>query len=491
MGQAHTRFDLRHQARHGCQSFTVAAFADRILIMALAQLVLCTVSIYASFLLWALLQERLTTTPYTLPISLQHPTATSRNEFFKSPLVLNALQALCSTVVAAAYLLLRAYKTGNSEPLVRRLGLDALTPSGAQRIRKTSSAARGSSHSNGRAEAANGHAATGKEKAAMAEAAGAGPIGRVSPLLLRYVQIAASQSISSLLALHSLSHGISYPTLTLAKSCKLVPVLFANVLLYRRRFAPYKYIVVLLVTVGISMFMLFGNSGGKHGKGSGRDSSGRSSTLGLMLLLGNQALDGITNSTQDEVFGTYALSGPKMMLVMNAISTLLMGASLLLPVPRAIGGAGAASSGELAAALAFVHRHPEILRDLFGYALAGAVGQVAIFETLERFGSLTLVAITVSMFRAGMWQPCRVWLPRHLLANLALLFLSQPQVTRKLFTMLLSIVVYKHTLQPAQWLGVLVVFVGLGIEAREKQREGLAKRVLAEKSSKRAVTKDA
>lgn len=54
--------------------------------------------------------------------------------------------------------------------------------------------------------------------------------------------------------------------------------------------------------------------------------------------------------------------------------------------------------------------------------------------------------------------------------------------------MLLSIVVYKHTLRTSQWVGVLVVFVGLGIEAREKQREGLAKRVVAEK---RASVKDA
>ena len=54
--------------------------------------------------------------------------------------------------------------------------------------------------------------------------------------------------------------------------------------------------------------------------------------------------------------------------------------------------------------------------------------------------------------------------------------------------MLLSIVVYKHTLKPAQWFGVLIVFIGLGIEAREKRREGLAKKVMAEK---KAAVKDA
>lgn len=403
--------------------------------MTLAHLIICTGSIYASFLLWALLQERLTTTPYKLPISLQHTTNEARNEYFKSPLVLNALQACICTIIAAVYLLARS--VGSRESLHVRLGFDALTPSGADQLRKNKQ---------------NGIQSNGVKKGKK-QNLNSSSLSKISPLLLRYIQIAASQSISSLLALHSLSHGISYPTLTLAKSCKLVPVLFANVLLYRRKFAPYKYVVVLLVTVGISLFMLFGES--TSSKKKAKPGQERSSMLGLLLLLGNQALDGITNSTQDEVFGTYTLSGPKMMLIMNAISAILMGISLLVPVPGFLGGSGAEGSSELGRSIAFVQRHPEILRDLFGYAFAGALGQIAIFETLERFGSLTLVAITV---------------------------------TRKLFTMLLSIVVYKHTLKQAQWFGVLIVFVGLGIEAREKKREGMAKKVLAEK---RAAVKDA
>ena len=423
--------------------------------MTLVALLTCTASIYASFLLWALLQERLTTTPYDLPLSLVHPTSASRHEYFKSPLVLNTLQAILCTVVAAVYLLVQA--SGSKETLLSKLGLDTLTPAGSLRAQKTVT---------GRG-AANGDLKTTKKAASRA---------RISPLLLRYVQISASQSVSSLLALHSLSHGISYPTLTLAKSCKLVPVLFANVLLYRRRFAPYKYVVVALVTIGISTFMLFGEK--KGGK-----ASQKSSMVGLLLLLGNQALDGMTNSTQDEVFSRYTLSGPKMMLVMNAISALLMVASLVIPLPSVLQG-GKAGSGELQLAVAFIHRHPEILRDLLGYAAAGAIGQVAIFETLERFGSLTLVAITVRG-REAIWQvfPAPVLLTFRTACPFPFL-----QVTRKLFTMLLSIVVYKHSLQPAQWWGVVIVFVGLGIEAREKRREGLAKRVMAEK---KAGVKDA
>lgn len=341
--------------------------------MSLAQLGLCTGSIYVSFLLWALLQERLTTTPYVLPASLLHPSQSSREEYFSSPLVLNALQALFSTLVAATYLSARgSTKRKAKESWTAILGLDALTPSGAQRACKSPP----------KLATSNGEKGNGQ--------GGGKSTALVSPLLLRYVQIAASQSLSSLLALHSLSHGISYPTLTLAKSCKLVPVLLANVVLYRRRFAPYKYVVVTLVTLGISLFMLAAPSKKKS-------SSADSSLVGLLLLLANQALDGTTNSTQDEVFGTFTISGPQMMLVMNFFSFALMAVSLVIPMPSFFGGGGGGgATGELARTVAFVHRHPEVSRDLIGYALAGSIGQVAIFETLERFGSLTLVAITVS-----------------------------------------------------------------------------------------------
>jgi UDP-galactose transporter B1 len=46
-------------------------------------------------------------------------------------------------------------------------------------------------------------------------------------------------------------------------------------------------------------------------------------------------------------------------------------------------------------------------------------------------------------------------------------------VTRKLFTMLLSVVVFNHTLTIGQWAGVGVVFGGIGVEAGMKRREML------------------
>lgn len=416
--------------------------------MTLVQLGLCAGSIYTTFLIWGLLQERcksfrtplstirirgvltivycyfaVTKTPYTSPASFLHPNP--QPEYFRSPLFLNTIQALFSCIVACVYLLLR--NRGSSKPVAQILGLHTLTPNAIPQ--QTTAKA----EKNGFTPASNDTGAP----------AGS---GWISPLLKRYVLIAALQSTASQLGFLSLRY-ISYPTLTIAKSCKLVPVLIINVLLYRRKFAPYKYAVVVLVTLGIYLFMAFAPP--RPGKKSKGPES--SSLLGLLLCFLNLVLDGATNSTQDQVFskfGRKTVGAGQMMLVMNMISFLLMSFTLSIPLPFL---STPGQPTQLVRALEFTEKHPEVWRDIIAYALAGSVGQVSIFETLQRFGSLTLVSITV---------------------------------TRKLFTMLLSVVVYKHELSRAQWLGVVVVFAGIAIEARQKRREGLAK-------NKGALGKDA
>lgn len=47
-------------------------------------------------------------------------------------------------------------------------------------------------------------------------------------------------------------------------------------------------------------------------------------------------------------------------------------------------------------------------------------------------------------------------------------------LTRKLFTMLLSVIVYNHKLTPGQWAGTAVVFLGISVEAWAK-RSGLSR----------------
>lgn len=184
------------------------------------------------------------------------------------------------------------------------------------------------------------------------------------------------------------------------------------------------------------MFMLYAPSAGKKHKGVEN-----SSLLGLALLLINLLIDGATNSTQDEVFSKFKqVTGSQMMFWMNLFSTILTAFTLIVPLPPIpiLSPPESTTTSELWTALEFIHHHPAVLTDIILFSLWGAVGQLFIFATLSSFGSLTLVTITV---------------------------------TRKLFTMLLSVFVFNHKLSLGQWLGVGMVFAGIGVEAYIKATE--------------------
>lgn len=407
--------------------------------MSYLRLGLCVGGVYSMFLLWAIAQERLS-------VPFQHIDGTS-SEKFNSPLVLGTCQSFLSALAALFYILLRRKP---HQTLHQTLGLhDALKPVSNG---LANGKANGSAATNGHAKA-NGHSNTHHDK----------PDTRFDTrsLLLRYFQCAVFITSAAPFGFAALSY-ITYPAMVLGKSCKLVPVMIMNVLLYRRKFARHKYLVVAMVTLGITLFMGFGKekpskahtSSSKNGSANG-ELSAYAQLIGITYLLINLLIDGATNSTQDEIFARYKVSGQQMMFWINLFCTALTSLISVLPLPRIPVLHPAASGTELAAALAFIRTHPSVVVPLAQFALTGALGQLFIFETLQHFGSLTLVTITL---------------------------------TRKLFTMLLSVVVYNHKLTSGQWLGAGVVFAGISVEAWVKRRDVHAKRVIQEKEKARIKT---
>ncbi|KAG0313700.1 UDP-galactose transporter [Dissophora globulifera] len=247
------------------------------------------------------------------------------------------------------------------------------------------------------------------------------------PLTIKYLQVAFIGVIASPFSYAALKH-IDYPTMVLTKSCKLIPVMFMNILLYRRKFPLYKYICVALVTIGVSGFMLWAPVDEHKISKKGAVNS---SLYGLFLVVINLTLDGVTNSTQDQIFHAFKVSGQQMMCFMNLFMSGYMTLWLVFNPWNT----------ELASAIAFCQTHPAIIKDIIMFSICGAVGQCFIFYTLEQYGSLSLVTVTV---------------------------------TRKLFTILLSVVAYGHELNLEQWACVAVVFSGIGLEAYVKRSEKLA-----------------
>ena len=133
-----------------------------------------------------------------------------------------------------------------------------------------------------------------------------------------------------------------------------------------------------------------------------------------------------------------------MMAALNTLSSFLTAAYLTLNP----------WTSELSDALAFVREHPQIGWDILGFAICGSLGQVFIFHTLARFGSLVLVTVTV---------------------------------TRKMLSMVFSVVAFGHSLSAMQTVGVGMVFAGIGAEAEIKRQGEAAKKrakVEAEKNGK-------
>ncbi len=82
-------------------------------------------------------------------------------------------------------------------------------------------------------------------------------------------------------------------------------------------------------------------------------------------------------------------------------------------------------------ALEMIFSTPEVLFDILIFCLCGCLGQIVMFGLIKDYGSLMWITVSV---------------------------------TRQLFTILLSVLIFNHSMNSLQWLGISLVFVGLGIE---------------------------
>ena len=111
-----------------------------------------------------------------------------------------------------------------------------------------------------------------------------------SKIIFPLVLVAISSSLASPFGYAALDH-IDYLTFILAKACKLVPVMLLNLAVFRRRYPLYKYVVVMLVTLGVATFTLY--HPGTSKKAALATNSGQTA-YGLFLLFINLLLDGLT-----------------------------------------------------------------------------------------------------------------------------------------------------------------------------------------------------
>ncbi|KFV67097.1 Solute carrier family 35 member B1, partial [Dryobates pubescens] len=218
--------------------------------------------------------------------------------------------------------------------------------------------------------------------------------------------------LGAMVSSNSALQFVSFPTQVLGKSCKPIPVMLLGVTLLRKRYPLAKFLCVLLIVAGVALFLY------KPQRGAAPEE--HTFGYGELLLLLSLTLDGLTGVAQDHMRAHYQTGSNHMMLNVNLWSTLFLGAGILF-------------TGELWEFLSFTERYPSIIYSILLFGLTSALGQSFIFMTVVYFGPLTCSIITT---------------------------------TRKFFTILASVILFANPISSLQWVGTILVFLGLGLDAR-------------------------
>ncbi|NXL97923.1 S35B1 protein, partial [Tyrannus savana] len=220
--------------------------------------------------------------------------------------------------------------------------------------------------------------------------------------------------LGAMVSSNSALQFVSYPTQVGPSRflTSLLSVMLLGVTLLRKKYPPAKYLCVLLIVAGVALFLY------KPKKGAGSDD--HVFGYGELLLLLSLTLDGLTGVSQDHMRAHYQTGSNHMMLNVNLWSTLFLGAGILF-------------TGELWEFLSFTERYPSVIYNILLFGLTSALGQSFIFMTVVYFGPLTCSIITT---------------------------------TRKFFTILASVILFANPISSMQWVGTILVFLGLGLDAK-------------------------
>lgn len=243
-----------------------------------------------------------------------------------------------------------------------------------------------------------------------------------APLLLFAIPSVANVIGSS--AQYEALKYVNFPLQALSKCAKSVPVMAWSWVTQTRKYYPKDYISAATVTLGCMAFVLTGDI---------RAPTAASSSvapglvvsftgLGLGLLAVFMIFDGLTCTSQDKLFSSYDMHSCNQLLFTAAWSAVLSAAFL-------------AGSGQIWGAMSFVLRHPDSMWLMLLQSAVSTTVQLFIVFTIKQYGAL----------------------------NFALMM-----TLRQFLSIVLSCLVFRHTLSTTQWLGTLLVIGGLLARSLDK-----------------------
>ncbi len=225
----------------------------------------------------------------------------------------------------------------------------------------------------------------------------------------RFAWIAVAQSVASASALAALDY-VDFPTQTLGKCAKPISILATGLFFFHGKGSNYslrKAATAILVCVGIAVFFL-----GKPGAANGASIS----PIGVGLILVSLICDGLVGGLQASLKSHGKAASPyQMMLFINMWSVLLVSGVLI-------------ANQQLVGAVSFLAQYPSALVLVIGLNVSMAFGQLFIYMLLTEFDPLVCSLTTT---------------------------------TRKFFSILASVIIYRNPVTTWQWVGICLVFAGL------------------------------
>jgi len=244
-----------------------------------------------------------------------------------------------------------------------------------------------------------------------------------APLAI-FTPCALSNTISSWSQYASLKY-VTFPVQTVFKSSKVIPVMIMGSVLQGTQYPCSQYVEAFLITVGVAIFSLLS-------KESEDDEDSTTSLLGLAFLVGYITSDSFTSQWQSRIYKTYGRANVdqyQMMLGVNVSAICITTAGLLI-------------SGDFPVVFEFFQANPSSLWYNVITAITSATGQMFIFYTIKEFGPIVFTII---------------------------------MTTRQMFSIVLSMFLFGHTIKPVASLGAMLVFGVIFYQVNKKYQKSKSK----------------
>ncbi|KAL7546512.1 hypothetical protein ACHAWF_009851 [Thalassiosira exigua] len=215
----------------------------------------------------------------------------------------------------------------------------------------------------------------------------------------------------------ALANGLSFPVATLAKSGKMAPVMLGSLILGGAKYSVREYLQVLAIIAGTAILSM----------SKKKSQTSDSSALGVVFILLSLIMDGVTGGVQKRLLADMkrVKVTPQPYDLMTFTNLFMMIFAIIISLVL----------GEFSKGVSYCAHNPKVFSLIWKFSMCSAIGQSFIFYTVARFDPLVCSTVTT---------------------------------TRKIFSVLLSIIFKGHTVPAQGWMGLVLAIGGIVSEVANK-----------------------